>query len=165
MAFWRKASPFSNWYPVHFTCAGITYNCGEQLMMHRKALAFGDLAIAARILQESDPARLKALGRQVRGYQDDIWRAIDMPMVFDGLLAKFTQDQTCRLAMLTSGDKLLVEASPVDRIWGAGIDANDPRLTSPHLWPGQNRLGRVLMQVRQAMVDILGAVPAQSALF
>ena len=66
-------------------------------------------------------------------------------------LAKFSQNEHARQALLCTGDKILAEASPYDTIWGIGMEASDPNSTSPAKWKGKNLLGKALMRVRDAL--------------
>lgn len=149
--FWRANEIYSNWYPSDFELEGLRFNCGEQWMMYSKARLFGDSEIAEKILQEQHPRRQKLLGRQVRGFDAAIWEAQCQELVFTGLLEKFRQNPSLRKALLSTGETLLVEASPDDRIWGIGFEENETQALDPAQWQGQNLLGIVLMQVRAAL--------------
>lgn len=149
--FWQTASPFSNWYKSKFEHNGVIYSCAEQYMMHMKALAFGDSEVAALIMESNDPRAHKMLGREVRNFDPDMWTSICKELMVDGLVSKFLQDSTCLTALLNSGDAILAEASPYDKIWGIGLVESDPRATDPSKWPGQNLLGVVLMDVRDVI--------------
>lgn len=68
-----------------------------------------------------------------------------------GNLAKFGQHTDLREYLLGTGDRVLVEASPLDRVWGIGLAADDERAVSPDQWRGLNLLGFALMQVRETL--------------
>lgn len=150
--FWRSHEVFSNWYLSDFVVAGQRFNCGEQWMMYSKAILFGDAEIAARILAESIPRRQKELGRKVRGFDAALWNAQCEALVYTGLLEKFRQNPELLEALRATGDTLIAEASPTDNIWGIGLEEEDPRAHDPAQWQGQNRLGKVLMCVRQTLL-------------
>ncbi|WP_294767615.1 NADAR family protein [uncultured Rhodoferax sp.] len=149
--FWRTAEVFSNWNLGTFTVEGRSFNCAEQFMMFTKAMLFGDVQIANQIMAESNPRKQKALGRQISGYVDAVWQNQAEDLMFPGLFAKFTQDPDRKAAILATGDTLLVEASPDDVVWGIGLEESDPRCLNPEEWLGQNKLGRVLTRVRDAI--------------
>jgi len=151
VTFWGSQSPLSNWNLSTFVWNDIGFNCGEQYMMYRKAMLFGDHETAAEILAEKDPARQKALGRKVRGFVKEVWDAWCIPFMVEGLLAKFNQNARHREFLLATDDKFIIEASPKDTIWGAGLAAHDNRILDERAWPGENRLGMVLMCVRTAL--------------
>jgi ribA/ribD-fused uncharacterized protein len=146
--FFRSTSPLSQWAPTPFKVDGIVYATAEHWMMASKAALFDDDARFAEILASSDPAKAKRLGRLVADFDEDRWAAHRRAIVHTGSLAKFTQNPDAGEALLATGTAILVEASPYDWLWGAGIAADDPRLTRPDRWPGQNLLGFVLMDVR-----------------
>ena len=143
----------SQWHPCTFTVDGVTYTCAEQFMMAEKAALFGDDAVRAKVLASTDPRKQKALGRQVRNFDHDRWTAACRDVVHRGNLAKFGHDAELRGRLLATGDRRLVEASPVDRIWGIGLAADDPRAADPSQWRGTNWLGEALDRVRQALRD------------
>lgn len=146
--FWQPPGVFGQWTPSVFVVDGVRYGCTEQFMMAEKARLFGDEATRATILAAADPRDHKALGRQVAGFAQDVWERERLPIVVRGNRAKFTQNPDMRAALLATGDKLLVEASPLDRIWGVGLRADDPRIHDRARWRGLNLLGEALMQVR-----------------
>ena len=149
--FWESDSPFSNWYACPFVHNGIEYNCSEQYMMYKKAILFGDHEVAEMIMEQSSPRKQKFLGRQVRGYVDEIWMDNCQDIMVPGLVSKFIQDTYSLNCILETGDSIIVEASPYDKIWGIGMTKNDPRATDPTQWEGKNFLGNVLMRARDVI--------------
>lgn len=146
------ASCLSQWWPAEFTVDELVFPTAEHFMMHRKALLFGDEDTAARILRARHPNEAKNLGREVRGYDDDVWVSNRFDVVVAGNLAKFGQHALLCRYLLGTSDRVLVEASPLDRIWGIGLTADDGRAASPRTWQGTNLLGFVLMAVREELV-------------
>lgn len=126
----------------------------EQWMMYHKALLFEDHRIAEQIMNPrnaKNPATIKALGRQVTGFNGIQWDQHKEQIVFQGNLAKFSQHPELAKQLLATGDKILVEASPYDRVWGIGLAQEDPRCQDPAQWRGLNLLGKALMAVRQRL--------------
>lgn len=146
--FWRPDSPFSQWYACAFAVDGRRFGCAEQFMMHGKAVLFGDEEVAERILATPDPRAQKALGRKVRGFDDGTWKREREGIVYAGNHAKFTQDEGLRAALLATAGTELVEASPMDRIWGIGLASSNPAALDRMKWRGLNLLGRVLTRLR-----------------
>ena len=141
----------SQWWPSAFTVDGETYASAEHFMMAGKALLFGDAETADRIRAARHPNEAKALGRQVRGFDEQRWTARRFDLVVTGNLAKFGQHPELRDFLFATGDRILVEASPLDRIWGTGLAADHEHGTSPEHWPGLNLLGFALMEVRHRL--------------
>nr|WP_228122912.1 NADAR family protein [Saccharothrix syringae] len=141
----------SQWYEAPFTEDGRTYPTAEHYMMAGKALLFGDEEVAARVLAARTPVEAKALGRQVRGFDGDRWAEHRVDVVVRGNLAKFRAHDDLRSYLLSTGDRVLVEASPVDRVWGIGLAADDERAADPSRWLGLNLLGQALMTVRERL--------------
>ena len=148
--FYSTRSVFSNWHPVRYTMNdSITFTTSEQGMMWEKAMLFGDSVIAARMLCVSDPKFIKKLGRQVRGYNDEIWARERSGLVYRHLYAKFIQNREMYDQLMGTGQTLLVEASPWDLIWGIGLDEKTAAITPQDRWPGQNLLGKLLTILRE----------------
>ncbi|MFT7839174.1 NADAR family protein [Saccharothrix sp. BKS2] len=141
----------SQWYEAPFTEDGRTYLTAEHHMMVGKALLFGDEHTARRVLAARTPAEAKSLGRQVRGFDEDTWVANRVDVVVRANLAKFGAHDELRAYLLSTGNRVLVEASPVDRIWGIGLAADDERARDPASWRGLNLLGEALMTVRERL--------------
>ncbi|GAA3679091.1 NADAR domain-containing protein [Lentzea roselyniae] len=141
----------SQWWPCSFEADGQSFTSAEHYMMWRKALLFDDTAVAERVRAARTPAEAKALGRQVSGFDDSVWVSSRLSIVVDGNLAKFGQDPALRSYLLGTGSRMLVEASPLDRVWGIGLAADDPRASDPSSWRGLNLLGEALMEVRSRL--------------
>ena len=120
----------------------------------QKAKVFGDEEVRNQILTETDQMTIKKLGRLVKNYDDSVWTERRFQIVVDGNLAKFSQNDDLRRFLLGTGNKIIVEASPKDRIWGIGFDEFAPEATNPALWNGENLLGFALMEVRDRLRGI-----------
>lgn len=142
---------YSNWYLSDFVVDGILYSSMEQYMMYQKALLFQDQDIANQILDISDVARIKALGRAVRNYNDIVWAGLRQLVVYKGLLAKFSQNPGLKNALLSTGDQVMAECAVKDTIWGIGLSMRDERRFDMAQWRGQNLLGFSLMEVRNCL--------------
>ncbi|MGB4817632.1 MAG: NADAR family protein [Saprospiraceae bacterium] len=136
---------FSNWFPSYFTVDGILYNCGEQYMMYQKAVLFGDKESAKQIMCERDPAWQKQLGRKVKGFDKAEWDKVKYDIVKKGLREKFFQNPGCKDLLNACKDRIIVEASPTDRIWGIGYYAKDAMKNRAN-W-GENLLGKILTEL------------------
>lgn len=143
----------SNWYPSEFTENGIQYRNVEQYMMAYKARTFKDYQTEKKILVATDPAEIKKLGREVKGYQDIVWNGVRQIIVYNGLILKFTQNQILLNELLETGNEILAECAVHDRIWGIGLSMTDPDRLIMDKWRGQNLLGFSLMQVREELAD------------
>lgn len=120
-------------------------------MMAKKAELFGDDEMANRIIACPSPAEAKKLGREVKGYVDELWLNNRFQIVCEGNYHKFSQNNNLKDFIVKTGSRILVEASPVDSIWGIGMDANHPDAGNPEKWQGLNLLGFALMEVRDKL--------------
>ena len=141
----------SNWYPSAFTLKGIDFSSMEQYMMYRKAICFDDDKVASQILATEDVAEIKALGRLVSGYDENLWNGVRQIVVYEGLLAKFYQNPELKERLKSTGSAVLAECAVNDRIWGIGLSMRDPDRFDRTKWKGQNLLGYALMMVREKL--------------
>lgn len=138
----------SQWWPAAFTVGCETFRTAEHYMMAEKARLFGDAGAYRRIIDALDPSEAKLRGRKVRGFREEVWNIHRYHVVMRGNLAKFRQNPALGEWLINTTEDVLAEASPVDKIWGIGLPADDPRAHNPALWHGLNLLGFALMQVR-----------------
>jgi ribA/ribD-fused uncharacterized protein len=141
----------SQWWPTAFTVEGVSYPSAEHYMMAAKARLSGDAEAVEKILAAPHPGAAKALGREVRGFDERRWAEHRFDAVVAGNLAKFGQHRQLRDFLSATGSRVIVEASPRDRVWGIGLAADDERAESPERWPGLNLLGFALMEVRHQL--------------
>ncbi|MCX4241373.1 NADAR family protein [Paraliomyxa miuraensis] len=139
---------FSQWYPSPFTVDGQLYRTAEHWMMAEKARLFGDETRRAKILEVHGPGDAKAHGRRISGFSEDTWAQRRFEIVVQGNVHKFSQHPALLEFLLGTARRVLVEASPVDRVWGIGLAHDDPRAEDPARWRGLNLLGFALMEAR-----------------
>jgi ribA/ribD-fused uncharacterized protein len=153
--FWkeRDLDPgcLSQWWPAPFVVDEVTYRSAEHWMMARKARLFQDAATLDKVVRAPTPAAAKSLGRAVRGFSEDRWASARYDIVVAGNLAKFSQNDDLRRYLVSTGTRVLVEASPLDRVWGIGLAGDDEAASSPSRWRGMNLLGFALMEVRERL--------------
>ncbi len=144
-------SCLSQWYSAPFVVDGVRYATAEHWMMAGKARLFGDAASEASAVAAGHPNEAKAIGRTVKGFDTEVWQRHRFELVVEGNVQKFSQNGPLLRYLLGTGSRVLVETSPVDRIWGIGLAANDERAEHPAQWRGLNLLGFALMQARQRL--------------
>lgn len=173
--FWETKNPFSHWHKSIFSSSylfhqGINANqreylknsfperldfsTVEQFMMYHKAIIFLDREVANNIMQTSNPRKIKELGRQVKNYDDDVWKYYRSNVVYEGNKAKFTQNPNLIDTLAETIGTTLVEASPNDKIWGIGLAENNPLAQKRETWQGKNLLGEILTLLRVEFMGI-----------
>lgn len=149
------SGPFSQWHPSEFMTqlySGgqvLRFSHAEQYMMASKADLFGDYQILKQIMDAPHPRDHKELGRQVQGFSNQVWNNHAQEIVYQGNLAKFSQDSDLREYLISTGDRHLVEGAWYDPVWGVGLAWNDPLILDSKNWKGTNWLGICLMKVRE----------------
>ncbi|MFF3018456.1 NADAR family protein [Streptomyces sp. NPDC057939] len=149
-------SCLSQWWPSAFTVGDVRYPTAEHWMMAGKARLFEDPEAERAALGAGTPAQAKAVGRSVRGFDDAIWARERFALVVEGSVHKFGSDPALRSYLLGTGSRVLVEASPMDRVWGIGLAADDERALDPARWRGLNLLGFALMAARERLREGTG---------
>lgn len=144
-------SCFSQWWVAPFEVDGLVYPTAEHWMMAGKAKLFGDEAALKVILSANTPAAAKKEGRLIKNFVSDVWDKFKFDLVVAGNYHKFSQHGKMKELLLATEDKVLVDASPSDRVWGIGLGGNDPAASIPAKWKGENLLGFALMEVREKL--------------
>lgn len=147
------ASCFSQWWLSPFMIENITYMTAEHWMMAQKALLFNDLDIYNKILYSKSPGEAKDLGRNVKNFDEKKWNDNRYEIVVKGNTYKFSQNKKLKEFLIGTKERILVEASPIDRVWGIGLTANSEKAENPKLWNGLNLLGFALMEVRDLLSE------------
>ncbi len=142
----------SNWYPSRFIVCGKEFSSMEQYMMYKKAVCFGDCSSVEKIMLTDDVALIKQLGREVKGYDDNLWSGIRQIVVYEGLVEKFSQNENLKKALIETGNSVLAECAVNDCIWGIGLSMKDPLRLDCSKWRGKNLLGYALMATREKLI-------------
>jgi len=157
-------SCLSQWFESSFMIGGIIYKTAEHWMMAQKALLFNDKVIFDEIIACQKPAQAKELGRKVIGYDEQTWNDHKVKIIKAGNIHKFNQNTGLANYLINTADRILVEASPVDTIWGIGLSQNDDDITNIYAWRGENLLGFALMEVRDFLKGFGQFKPLDSAM-
>ena len=141
----------SNWYHSNFSYKGERFANCEQFMMAAKARVCGDEETREKIMRTTNPKEIKALGREVKNYDDDLWASERKKAVLLANYLKYTQNAGLGKELINTGNAILVEASPYDKIWGIGMASTEDAARNALTWKGENYLGFVLMTVRDIL--------------
>ena len=138
----------SNFFNRNFVYDNIMYTSTEQAFQHRKAREAKDMNKCREILFNADPRTQKFLGQCVSGLNEDEWNKIKLSCMKDILLAKYTQHQDLREALMNTGDRTIAEANGRDDVFAIGLPITHKDVMNPNAWRGKNHLGKLLMEVR-----------------
>lgn len=141
----------SNWFKCSFKDNDYQYSSSEAYLMVHKALLFNDKESAESVLKTNNPKKQKALGRKVKGFNEAIWNQNKFKIMVNGLMLKFEQNPELKKKLLETGNKIIVEGSPYDKIWGVGLHYEDELILNEKNWKGENLLGKALMEVRNVL--------------
>lgn len=150
---------FSNFVTCHNGCAieidgrKISFKTSEHAFNALKAVEFGDMVSLKRIIESNYSSDAKEIGRYIKGFDDVVWERVRYDRMKQCLVAKYTQNENYRKILLETGNKVLVEARPTDKVWGVGVAIGDRNLYNELTWKGRNLLGRCLMEVRDEIAN------------
>ena len=142
---------FSNFFEVDFVMDDVRFKSAEHAFQYVKAKTFGDDAIAEKILKAKSAQSAKAFGKKVANFKDDEWNAKKDDVMRAIVRAKFRTNPTITKTLLDTGDRPLANADPRDRYWGIGTSADTEKAKNIAKWVGENRLGKLLMEVREEL--------------
>ena len=152
LGFWKPKDKYgfmSQWYESDFTINNIKFNTCEKYMMYQKAVLFNDIENMNNILLLNDPSKIKKMGRKVKNFNQEKWDSVKKEIIYKGNLYKFSQNKNLLKKLLDTGDMILAETSPYDKIYGIGLKPNDLKIQYISQWKGENLLGEALMRVRE----------------
>lgn len=145
---------FSNWYRAPFSYAGRKYSSVETYMMIQKTELFGEYGLADMIREADDPAEAKRIGRTpMERFDPQLWYDAGYNIVKRGVRAKFLQHPEYAEILKATGNMDIAECNEADSIWGIGLSLEDDRRFDRESWRGENRLGRILMEIREEFKD------------
>jgi len=145
-------SCLSQWWEANFLVDNVNYKTAEHYMMAQKAKLFKDDNAYNKIIACKTPGEAKKLGREVSNFNQDLWEKNRFSIVRQANYYKFNQNPLLKEFLTNTKNRVLVEASPVDRIWGVGMDKNNSNILNPKNWKGLNLLGFALMEVRDDLI-------------
>jgi len=152
--FWRPNEPngyLGNWYPSPFTVDGKKFVNSEHYFMWQKVMTFQP-SLERTIMRMTDPKQMKELCSKIQNYDDVKWSSLRVNIMKKGVMEKFKQNSKLKNYLLSTGNAMLVEASPYDKIWGIGMNADNALKAYHKNIPfNGNLLGKVLMDVRNEL--------------
>lgn len=161
--FWKTDDEdgyMSNWYHSEFvmkdtvTKQDLCFNSSEQYFMWAKAKLFGDEETAQKIYESGSCREQKDLGRQVKNFDQLVWNQNKYQIMVDAIYYKFVDIANIHLkeSLVATGNAILAEASPYDKIWGIGVSTQTTTyFQDVKNWKGENLLGKALMEVRDKL--------------
>jgi ribA/ribD-fused uncharacterized protein len=132
---------------------GKVFKTAEHFLMYKKAELMGDNITASRILLCASPEQAKKRGREVKPWNEALWLYNREAIMLEALLIKIEQHEDVKTFLRNTGDSIIAEASPRDKIWGIGVTSKNPQATVPSMWKGSNLLGKAWMEARRILVS------------
>ena len=141
----------SNFYPQGFEEDGLYWPTVEHYFQYQKAKTFGDEDMATKILKSASAKTAKTYGKKVKDFKEEEWNAKKDEIMRTAVRAKFTQHPDLRKKLLETENRPIGEADPRDKYWGIGTGADTSKAKKPDQWPGKNRLGVILQELRESL--------------
>ena len=148
--FFGYKCPFSNMYRSIITYNDEFFNCVEQIFAYEKARLF-EPSVAQDIKNCTYGAQAKKLGSHVKNFDSKIWNNHRDLVMKKALRAKFDSNTRLKELLEDTKDAYLIEVSPYDKFWGAGVDRNKmiELIEQDKTYAGKNTLGNALMRLRE----------------
>ena len=128
---------FSNFARFAINLKGKTWPTVEHYFQAQK---FAGTPYEGQIQKAASPMKAAEMGRTCKIKMRRNWDNIKDNVMLEALQAKFSQHPELKALLLATGDSVLVEHTENDSYWGDGGD-----------WSGKNRLGKLLMKVREEL--------------
>ncbi len=144
---------FSNFSPHPIMLKGKTWPTSEHYFQAQK---FAGTPDEEEVRQASSPMIAARMGRSRKRPLRKDWESVKDSIIHEAVLAKFTQHAALREILLATDDAPIVEHTENDAYWGDGGDGS-----------GKNRLGRILMEVREELrsrlpVSLIASPPSSN---
>jgi ribA/ribD-fused uncharacterized protein len=144
---------FSNMHEAPMQVEGITFPTVEHYYQWAKAKQFGDAGAQAKILKTASPKTAKAIGKKVTPFDAGQWEERKDQVMRTGIKAKLMQHPEILKKLRDTGDRLIGEADPRDKYWSIGTSSDTSFAKNPERWKGQNKLGKILMELRTELKE------------
>jgi ribA/ribD-fused uncharacterized protein len=118
-----------------------------------KAAEFKDEDILKKIIKTKTSKTVKALGNKVKDFNEKVWDEKRDEVMEKGIRAKFVQHPELRKKLVETGDKVIGYADARDVYWSIGTSMGLEKAKSPSKWRGQNKLGKILMALREVFIS------------
>lgn len=143
-------SKLSNSSTSPITIHGQTYQTVQQYYQFEKALYFFDIDTARKILRNASDSQ--KMGQTVKNYNSTEWKTVAMDVMLRAVTEKHLQNREARAELLNTGNDTIVHANEFDTFWGIGLAMDDKRSKDVLEWKGMNKLGSILMIVREILL-------------
>ena len=140
---------FSNMSEHRIDVDGSTYPTVEHYFQAMKAKEFKDEEVYEKLIKAKSAKAAKALGKKVKGFEKEIWDSKKDDIMQKGIKTKFVQHPELRKQLQETGERMIGEADARNTYWGIGTSQSSEKSKHPDKWRGQNRIGKILMDLRK----------------
>jgi len=138
----------SNMSEYRIDVDGVSYPTVVHYYQAMKAKEFKDDEIYEKILKAKTAKASKALGKKVKGFVQEVWDAKRDEVMKTGVRAKFVQHPELNKKLQETDERMIGLANAREKYWGIGTSETSEKSKHPEKWPGQNKLGKLLMELR-----------------
>ena len=139
---------FSNMSEHRIDVDGTQFPSVEHYYQAMKAKEFGDTEVEEKIVKSKTAKAAKALGKKAKGFIKEVWDSKKDDIMRKGIRTKFVQHPELRKQLQETGEKMIGFADARNTYWGIGTSMSSEKSTHPEKWRGQNRIGKILMDLR-----------------
>ncbi|MEG0297245.1 MAG: NADAR domain-containing protein [Clostridium sp.] len=128
---------FSNFAEYEFSENGMKYKTSEHYFQSKK---FEGTDAELEVINAKSPMKSAILGRDRTKPLRQDWEMIKDDVMRQAVLLKFSQNESIKTILLSTGNEDIVEKTTDDYYWGCGTDGT-----------GKNMLGKILVEVREIL--------------
>jgi ribA/ribD-fused uncharacterized protein len=143
----------SNQYEAPMQIDGITFPSVEHYYQWSKAKKFGDAETEGKIMKTTSSKSVKTYGDKVKDFKEDEWKEVQDQVMRTALRAKFLQHPAIKTKLMETGTRPIGEANAREKYWSIGTGADTSKAKIPEKWPGKNRLGELLVELRTELKE------------
>ena len=151
IAFHSHKNIFSNFYPCQIEVDGVSFPSVEHGYQWYQAKDAGLEDLADQIINAPHAGIAKKLSKRIPQEFRENWEKINIDKMNTLLMAKVAQVPAFEAGLIESNGSILAESTP-DRFWASGLSSDVTEKTNPQTWPGLNKLGTLLMEIRQELL-------------
>lgn len=133
----EKFGEFSNFSNFPIVIQGMLWKTSEHFFQANKFL---DTETYIKVMDAESPLIAASIGRNRSNKLRKDWELVKVSIMQTCVLEKFSQHKCLKELLLSTGEQIIIEASPYDYYWGEGADGT-----------GKNMLGKILMETRDIL--------------
>ncbi len=144
---------FSSLYEAPMQIDGMTFPTVEHYMQWSKAKLFGDNEAQTKIMKTPSPKSVKTYGKKIKNFDEERWNEQKDAIMRVAIKSKLMQHPDILKKLRGTGTRPIGEADPRSKYWGIGTSSDTSKAKDPSRWPGKNKVGLLLQELRKELSE------------